>query len=103
MTSDEYRNATAPKLQRCHKCLDWITVEQTKPMMEICPYCGSIQSSLTYDEEFDKKLLQDADLQKRDLLLRMLRIWQFRAKNKLLMSYEEIPPFFKSAGSLEKK
>src|SRR5690242_7289306 len=103
MTSDEYRNATAPKLQGCFKCLDWITVAQTESMVEVCPYCGADQSTLTYDGELDKKILTDIDLQKRDALLRLLRIWQFRSKNKSLMSYEEIPPFFKSVARLEKK
>lgn len=103
MTSDEYRNATAPKLRRCFKCLDWITVDQTEPMVKVCPYCGADQSTLVYDAEFDKKLLTDMDLQGRDVLLRLLRIWQFRSKNKSLMSYEGTPPFFKSVGTLEKK
>lgn len=94
MTSNEYKNSNSPKLQRCFKCLDWIAIKPTEPQMERCPYCGTEQSSLTYDNNLDKKLLSDGDLQKRDLLLRLLRIWQFKSKNKYLNSYEQMPPYF---------
>lgn len=96
-------NSRSPKLQRCFNCQDWITLEPTALPATKCPYCEAEQSSLTYDNEFDNKILADGELQLRDNLLRSLRIWQFKYKNNCLMPYQKNPPYFKQMGILKKK
>lgn len=100
------------KIQRCFNCFDFLVVKPTEEFAVVCPYCGC--SQIPYFrrlqenkndprmQELSSRLSSNPELQKRDSLLRSLRVWQFRVRNKL-GPYEEMPSFFEvlEGGKLE--